>query len=98
MTRSALAAKMASRGRVISVAAASLGNAALANAPMQRGATLAMGSRIVDVHTLPGWPTRPARSNGITPYVWGVMGLKHNRCVKRWGWGRKAKNLAYRLV
>eukprot|EP00955_Chlamydomonas_euryale_P026464 279225-Chlamydomonas_euryale.AAC.1 len=37
MTRSALAAKTASGGRAISGAAASLGNAALANAPKQGG-------------------------------------------------------------
>eukprot|EP00955_Chlamydomonas_euryale_P113534 366225-Chlamydomonas_euryale.AAC.13 len=62
MTRSALAAKMASGGHAISVAAARLGNAALANAPKQaKGATLAtrMGPLAVDVHTLPGGPTRP---------------------------------------
>eukprot|EP00955_Chlamydomonas_euryale_P103800 365524-Chlamydomonas_euryale.AAC.7 len=37
MTRSVLAAKTASGGRAISVAAASLGNAALANEPKQGG-------------------------------------------------------------
>eukprot|EP00955_Chlamydomonas_euryale_P086716 364238-Chlamydomonas_euryale.AAC.8 len=63
------------RGRAISVAAASLGNAALANAPKQGGglATLAMGPRVVDVHTLPGWPTRPERPNAITH-----MGMAHS--------------------
>eukprot|EP00955_Chlamydomonas_euryale_P056831 356567-Chlamydomonas_euryale.AAC.1 len=58
---------MASGGRAISVPATSLGNAALANTPKQGGATLAMGPRVVDVHALPGWPTRPERPNGITP-------------------------------
>eukprot|EP00955_Chlamydomonas_euryale_P020209 214647-Chlamydomonas_euryale.AAC.2 len=69
MTRSALAAKKASWGRAISVAAASLGNVAFANAPKRGAATLAMGLRVVDVHTLPGCPTQPERPDRITPLV-----------------------------
>eukprot|EP00955_Chlamydomonas_euryale_P005872 62563-Chlamydomonas_euryale.AAC.2 len=67
MMWSSLAAKMASRGCAISVAAASLGNAALANVPNQGQATLAMAPRVVQVHTFPGWPTRPERPDEITP-------------------------------
>eukprot|EP00955_Chlamydomonas_euryale_P102299 365410-Chlamydomonas_euryale.AAC.7 len=33
------------------------------------GATLEMGPRVVDVHALPGRPTRPERSDGITPFM-----------------------------
>eukprot|EP00955_Chlamydomonas_euryale_P000007 42-Chlamydomonas_euryale.AAC.3 len=71
--RSALAAKTALGGRAISIAAASLGNAASANAPKRGGAaTLAMGPRIVNVHTLPGCPTQPERPDRITPKPSGL--------------------------
>eukprot|EP00955_Chlamydomonas_euryale_P078587 363172-Chlamydomonas_euryale.AAC.8 len=70
MTRSALAAKMACRGRAISIAAASLGDAALANTPKQGGRpTLAIDPR---------WPKRPECPNGIAR-LWSCT--QRRRCV-----------------
>eukprot|EP00955_Chlamydomonas_euryale_P092794 364741-Chlamydomonas_euryale.AAC.24 len=66
MTRSALAVKMPSGGRAVSVAAWATQRWPTSQST-RGGPTLAMGPSIVDVHTLPGWPTRLERPDGITP-------------------------------
>eukprot|EP00955_Chlamydomonas_euryale_P084885 364020-Chlamydomonas_euryale.AAC.8 len=88
MTRSESAANMASEGRAISIAAASLGNAALANAPKQAkgGGYFGDGTprcrrpyfaRLANAARALHWRQIPtARATNVTPECQGTKHIK----------------------